>query len=100
MKEVELLYPEVGSITMSLDKEFAFFKAHQEEFATAHHGKYLLIHGEVVIGAFDSELEAYTEGKKQFQPGTFLIQQALHATEEKPQVFHSRVVIKPRRHAS
>lgn len=78
-----------------LDTEFAYYKTHQEELANAHHGKFLLIHGEALVGVFDSEFAAYTEGKKQFQPGSFLIQQALRANEEKPQVFHSRVGIKP-----
>jgi hypothetical protein len=77
-----------------LDREFTYYKQHQKEFAERFHGKFLLIHGEEVIGAYDNELAAYTDAKKrQFANGSFLIQQCLSAQEEPTQVFHSRVTI-------
>jgi hypothetical protein len=60
-----------------LDKEFKYFKDHQEELVKQHEGKYLVIVGEEVVGAYDLEIDAYTEAKKHYKPGTFLIQHCL-----------------------
>ena len=73
-----------------LEKEFEFYKAHQEELVKKHKGKYLAIVGEKVTGLYDSELEAYTETKKKHEPGTFLIQHCLPGKDSYTQTFHSR----------
>ena len=56
-----------------LEKEFKYFKDHQEELVKKHEGKYLVIVGEEVVGVYDSEIDAYVEAKKRCKPGTFLI---------------------------
>ena len=76
-----------------LDKEMNFYRAHQDELVAKHHGKFLVIRGEEVVGVYDSDLQAYTEAKKRYELGSFLIQQSLTKEEEPVQVFHSRVAI-------
>ncbi|MDB5188994.1 MAG: hypothetical protein JWM92_592 [Candidatus Nomurabacteria bacterium] len=74
-----------------LEKELAFFKAHQAELVQQYQGKFLVIKDEAVKGVYDSEMEAYTEAQKSFQLGSFLIQQCVSGTEGYTQTFHSRV---------
>jgi len=60
-----------------LEKEFQFYKDHQEELVGKFNGKVLAIVGEEGLGVYESETEAYTETKKKHKPGTFLIQRCL-----------------------
>ena len=76
---------------MALEKEFEFYKANQKSLLKEHVGKYLVIHGEKVEGAFDTQIEAYTEGQKKFKLGAFLIQQCTPNEEGYTQTYHSRV---------
>lgn len=41
-----------------LEKEFKYFKDHQEELVKKHEGKYLVIVGKEVVGGYDSEIDA------------------------------------------
>lgn len=76
-----------------LAREFNFFIEHQDELAREYNGKYIVIHGEKVIGAFESALEATTEAKKRFKPGEFLVQLARLGTETITKSYYSRVAI-------
>ena len=76
---------------MALDKEFKYYREHQQELVEKYNGKFVVIVDERVVGVFDSELEAYTEAKKEHQLGTFLIQKVSPGTESYTQSFHSRV---------
>lgn len=75
-----------------LEKEFKYFKDHQDELVKKHEGKYLVIVGKEVVGAYDSEIDAYTETKKRHKPGTFLIQHWLPGEGAYTQTFYSRVI--------
>ncbi len=75
-----------------LEKEFKYFKDHQEELVKKHEGKYLVIVGKEVVGVYDSEIDAYTEAKKRHKPGTFLIQLCLPGESAYTQTFYSRVI--------
>lgn len=75
-----------------LEKEFKYFKDHQEELVKKHEGKYLVIVDEEVVGAYDLEIDAYTEAKKHYKPGTFLIQHCLPGESAYTQTFYSRVI--------
>jgi hypothetical protein len=57
-----------------LTHEFEFFKARQEELVAQYRGKYAVIVGETVIGAYDTPLEAYLQAQERHELGTFLIQ--------------------------
>ena len=75
---------------MNLETQLNYFRNHQEELVRDHHGKYVLIHDEQVVGFIDSELQAYSEAKKNYTPGSFLIRRCLKPEEETTHVFHSR----------
>jgi len=74
-----------------LDKEFKYYQDHQEELVKKYNGKFLVIKDENVQGVYNSHVEAYTEAKKQFRVGTFLIQHCFAGIESYTQSFHSRV---------
>ena len=56
-----------------LAAETAFFEENDERFQREYPGRYLLIHGEEVIGDFPDREEAITEGVRQFNAGPFLV---------------------------
>lgn len=43
-----------------LDKEFKYHLDHQEELITLYDGKYIVIMGNQVVGAYDNREDAYT----------------------------------------
>jgi len=75
-----------------LNKQLEYFKLHQDELVKKHKGKFLVIKNQEIKGVYDTEIEAYTNAKKDFELGTFLIQQCLPGEESYTQTFHSRVV--------
>lgn len=74
-----------------LDKEFKYYQEHQEELLKNYDGKFLVIKDEKIQGAYSTQLEAYSEAKKKFEVGTFLIQLCSPGTSDYTQSFHSRV---------
>jgi len=74
-----------------LEKEFKYFKDHQEELVKKHAGKYVVIIGEEVVGVHDTEIDAYMEAKKRHKAGSFLIQHCLPGKSCYTQTFYSRV---------
>lgn len=74
-----------------LQRQIEYYKEHQEEFAQNHHGEFVLLHGEKVIGFFKEATAAYARAKDLFEPETFLIRSCVYAHEERPRVFRSRV---------
>lgn len=77
---------------MMLDQEFKYFRDHQADLVAKYNGKFLVIKGEAIVGAYDSRGEAYQAATKEFPIGTFLIQQCLPGEESYTQTFHSRAV--------
>ena len=61
----------------TLEREFRYYKDHQDELVKQYDGKFLAIKGEEVVGVYDTELEAYTDAKRNHPAGTFLIQHCL-----------------------
>jgi hypothetical protein len=57
-----------------LERETAFYQAHKVELRKEYHGKYLVIIGEKVLGAYDTNGEAYRTALKTEQPGQFMIE--------------------------
>lgn len=74
-----------------LDREFAYFREHQQELVAKYPDRFLVIKDEQVVGDYSSEMEAYREAQKQHTLGTFLIQRAALGTAVYTQAFHSRV---------
>ena len=79
-------------MTEELSEQIAYFKKHQDELASKHHGKFVLIHNQSEVGFYDSGGQAYEDAlSRQLQSGTFLIRQCLRPDEEAIAIFHSRV---------
>jgi hypothetical protein len=75
-----------------LKQEFQYYISHQEELVEKYNGKFLVIKGESIVGAYDSHSEAYQEATKEMEIGTFLIQHCLAGEDGYTQTFHSRAI--------
>ena len=75
-----------------LQKEFQFYLDHQDEIVKKYDGKFIVIKGGKVLGAYDDELTAITETEKSEKIGTFLVQKVSKGESAYTQTFHSRVV--------
>ncbi|MGD0266789.1 MAG: DUF5678 domain-containing protein [Candidatus Methylomirabilota bacterium] len=74
-----------------LEREFRYYKTHEQEFVTSYKGKFIAIVGEELVGVFDDELKAYTEMKQKYGLGKFLLQHCLPDKNQRIQRYHSRV---------
>ena len=77
--------------TDTLYKEFRFYLTNQNDMVAKYDGKVVVIKNREVLGAYDSELAAYTETIKHHEEGTFLIQRVSEGEEAYTATFHSRV---------
>ncbi len=75
-----------------LEKEFDYYLEHQDELVKEYNGKFIVIKGNKVIGAFSSEIEAINETLEKHELGTFLVQKCEPGRESYTQTYHSRVV--------
>lgn len=76
----------------ALQKLFQYYLDHQEELVKKYNGKFVVIKDEEVVGAYESELDAYQDSVKKFELGTFLIQQCSPGEESYTQTFRTRVI--------
>lgn len=70
-----------------LEKELETYMRNRDHLLTTSEGKFVLVHGDKVIGTYDTEGDAIAEGYKQFGNVPFLVRQIL--TIETPQNFVS-----------
>lgn len=77
----------------NLEKEFKYFIKHQPELVKKYRGKFVVIKNEQIIGAYNSEIEAYGETQKNETLGTFLIQECKSGENSYSQTYHSRVAL-------
>jgi len=75
-----------------LQNEFNYYLSHQTELVAKYNGKFIVIKGTDVIGAYSSEFEAISETRKTHALGTFLVQKCEPGDRGYTQTFHSRVV--------
>jgi len=75
-----------------LEREFEYYVEHQDELVEKYNGKFVVIKGCNVIGAFDSELEAIEKTAEQYELGTFLVQKCEPGSESYSATYHSRVL--------
>lgn len=73
-----------------LDKEFAFYLEHQDELVSLYNGKYVMVVGENVVGAYDSVGEACYIGKQKYGVGNFLLQLCTPGDSAYTITYHSR----------
>ena len=74
----------------SLEKEFEYYIDHQDELVKAYMGKYIVVKGENILGAYDSMKEAVEKTAKSEEMGTFLVQKVEPGEDNYTQIFHSR----------
>ncbi len=79
-------------MALSLEKEFQYYLNNQAELVKKYSGKFIVIKGEQVLGAYDSEIEAIEETSREHELGSFLVQKCEPGTESYTQTYHSRVV--------
>ncbi len=75
-----------------LEKEFKYYLDNQDELVKKYDGKFIVIKSQTVIGAYNTEMDAYNETLKKHKLGTFLIQHCMPGEESHTATFHSRVV--------
>lgn len=75
-----------------LENEFKFYLENQASILAEYSGKFVVIVGNKVVGAFDSMAEAYYDSAKKYEPGSFLIQKCTEGEEAYTQSFTSRVI--------
>lgn len=75
-----------------LDKEFKYYLDNQDELVKEYDGKFIVIKNQTVIGAYNTEMDAYNETLKEHKLGTFLIQHCMPGEESHTATFNSRVV--------
>lgn len=78
---------------VGLEKEFKYYLEHQDEFVKEYNGKFIVIKGDNVLGAFASALEAVEKTTEQHELGTFLIQKCEPGNASYTQTYHSRVAV-------
>jgi len=57
-----------------LDTEFKYYIDNQDEIVKSYNGKVVVIKDNKVVGAYDSDEDAYFESIKKYKQGTYLIQ--------------------------
>ena len=78
---------------MALEREFEFYVGRQEELVSRYQGKFVVIRGWEVIGAYDDEMEAIEKSAQRFPLGSFLVQKCEPGAESYTQTFHSPVIV-------
>ena len=76
-----------------MDEFMKTFRENQEHLAEQHHGEYVLISTNGVLGTFPSRFDAYWGAidDQKLVPGNFLIRECLFRNEERPVLFYSNV---------
>jgi hypothetical protein len=74
---LESHWSEEASMTEALSKEIKTYEANLEGLLSSHEGKFVLIHGEKVLGTFDSQMDAITWGYRELGNVPFLVKQVL-----------------------
>lgn len=74
-----------------LNKEFQYYLDHQKELVSKYNNKFLVIVGDQIIGAYDTNTEAYNSAKEAYEPGTFLVQKCTEGVSDYTSTFYSRV---------
>ena len=74
-------------MSVSLQREFEFYLANQDEMVKQYDGKVIVLKNDEVLGVYDSELSAFTEVVKQHERGTFMIQRVSEGNEAYTAIF-------------
>ena len=80
-------------MSVSLQREFEFYLANQDEMVKQYDGKVIALKNDEVLGVYDSELSAFTETVKQHERGTFMIQRVSEGNEAYTAIFSTPGVL-------
>ena len=75
-----------------LSTELEYFHAHRDELVASYPGKFALIKGDELIGAFDTDENAYRAGVARFGNTPLLIRQITTEDEDQPVRFPALTV--------
>jgi hypothetical protein len=64
-----------------LEQELAFYEEHRTEWLTKHPGRFVLVNGRELIGVFDNQDDALSEGARRFGLASFLVRRVEEAEE-------------------
>ncbi|HVS40593.1 MAG TPA: hypothetical protein VMS17_33870 [Gemmataceae bacterium] len=67
---------------MILDREWATYQANLPELLKKDAGRYVLIHGDQIVGVWDTKDQALEEGYRRFLLGPFMVHHIV--AHEKP----------------
>ena len=73
-----------------LDSELKVYDQNRDQLLGSAEGKFVLIHGDRVVGIYDSKMDAIAAGYQQFGNVPFLVKQILKV--ETPQNFISNLL--------
>jgi hypothetical protein len=59
---------------LSLNRERAYFRAHQDTLAQLYSGRVIVIKGDLVLGAYDDATWAAPQTRKRYAGGTFFVE--------------------------
>jgi hypothetical protein len=74
-----------------LQKEFDYYRSHQDELVQKFRGRFIVIKDEAVIGDYGSVIDAVRETSKKHELGTFFVIECLPGTDSYTQTYRSRV---------
>lgn len=75
-----------------LEKEFTYYRKHQDEFVREYNGKIIVIVNEKVVGVYPNKIEAYLSSIKKYKPGTFLIMECTPGSDSYTIHQRSRII--------
>lgn len=84
-----------NSANKPLHRECRYFIENQDELVKRYGGKFVVIKGETVLGAYNSTVEAVKETAKAHKVGTFLVQRCEPGPECYTATFHGYLVASP-----
>ncbi len=74
-----------------LRRELQYYIEHQDELVEKYDGQYIVLAGDKIEGAFDTELEALRFARSELEPGSYIVKQVKPGRESYSQTFHTRV---------
>lgn len=77
-------------MALILDAELKTFQCNRDQLLATGEGKFVLIHGEEVVGIYESKMDAISQGYQKFGNAPFLVKQILKV--EIPQNFVSTLL--------
>ena len=60
-----------------LEKELETYKQHRDQLLATAEDKFVLVHGDEIVGTYEAEEDAIAEGYKQFGNVPFLVRRVL-----------------------